>query len=146
MAALQIIVYAGAVVVLFIFVIMMIGPTPVAAGEDLSLITKTMGITMMGILGGGIAFALLGFQPAQPGIAACAPGTGPECAQFGGVVAVACELYVQVVVPFELILVLLLVAIVGAIAVARGRNAAEAAKGPHGTNAPKAASALGDGN
>jgi hypothetical protein len=54
---------------------------------------------------------------AQPGLA--------ECGQFGGVDALANAIYVGAAIPFELVSVLLLVAIVGAIAVARGHTDAE---------------------
>ena len=47
--------------------------------------------------------------------------------QFGGVLAFSKSLFAGAVVPFELVSVLLTVAIIGAIAVARGRTEAESA-------------------
>jgi NADH-quinone oxidoreductase subunit J len=63
-------------------------------------------------------------RPAAPTIEGCTSGI-PECAQFGGVEGVAKVLYRDAVVPFELVSILLLIAILGAIAVARGRSVFE---------------------
>ena len=52
------------------------------------------------------------------------PAVGPE---FGTVEALGMSIYQQALVPFELISITLLVAIIGAVAVARGRTAEEAA-------------------
>lgn len=125
LAALQVVVYAGAVVVLFVFVIMMIGPSvpepPVLRG----MMVKTFSIGMLVLLTALLAFSLMAVrQPLVP-LAMCAPEQGAECGQFGGVVAFSKALFQNGIVPFELISVLLTVAIIGAIAVARGRSAEE---------------------
>ena len=122
LAALQLIVYAGAVVVLFVFVIMLIGPmegprTPTASG----LAARVLSVCVMAGVAISIAGAVGGVMPEAPVIEGC-PGGAPECAQFGGVKSVSALLYRDAVVPFELISILLLVAILGAIAVARGRT------------------------
>lgn len=126
LAALQIVVYAGAVVVLFVFVIMLMGPgvpdTPTTRG----LVLKAVSATIMGILTFAVASVVVTATPERPIIEQCAPGQGAECGQFGGVSGFAKELFERGVVPFELISVLLTVAIVGAIAVARSRSASEA--------------------
>jgi NADH-quinone oxidoreductase subunit J len=122
LAAMQLIVYAGAVVVLFVFVIMLIGPMqdsskPVATGGIARILSicAMLGVTLA--LAGGVG----SYMPAIPTIEGC-PGNVPECSQFGGVRGVAQVLYKDAAVPFELISLLLLVAILGAIAVARGRT------------------------
>ena len=125
LAALQVLVYAGAVVVLFVFVIMMIGPAvpdpPVMRG----LVVKSAAVAVLGILTALLAFSLMPVTRPAISLSACTPAEGAECDQFGGVLAFAVSLFRQELVPFELVSVLLTVAIVGAIAVARGRTAAE---------------------
>jgi len=127
LAALQLIVYAGAVVVLFIFVIMLIGPTPIAPTNARGLATRAVGAGLMGIFASAIAFSLTEIASPRAGIPICPPGASAECGQFGGVEALGRELYTHALVPFELVSVLLLVAIVGAVAIARGRSAEDAA-------------------
>ena len=125
LAALQLLVYAGAVVVLFVFVIMLMGPAVPETRTTRGLVTKTVAASLMGIATLAIASVLMSEGGARPIIAACKPGQGAECGQFGGVSGFSHYLFGQVPVPFELISILLTVAIVGAIAVARGRSAAE---------------------
>ncbi|MET0390993.1 MAG: NADH-quinone oxidoreductase subunit J [Polyangiales bacterium] len=125
LAALQVLVYAGAVVVLFVFVIMMIGPEAPEPPVLRGMLVKTVSATVMLLLTALLAFSLLPVTAPHVALAPCLAGEGAECAQFGGVVAFSQSLFAGQYVPFELISVLLTVAIVGAIAVARGRTAAE---------------------
>ncbi|HEY3497676.1 MAG TPA: NADH-quinone oxidoreductase subunit J, partial [Polyangiaceae bacterium] len=117
MAAIQLIVYAGAVVVLFVFVIMLLGPdaTGVSQGLPKSRLSRTLAGIFTGVLfvGGGIltftARPLVTlFQPAAP--------------EHGSVELVGRQLFTQAVVPFELTTALLIVAVVGAIGVARSSH------------------------
>jgi NADH-quinone oxidoreductase subunit J len=125
LAALQVLVYAGAVVVLFIFVIMLIGPVPAPPhGERGRLIKTCSGATMLAV-SLMLAYSLWPVQAPLESLSNCTTAEGAECDQFGGVLAFSKSLFVGAVVPFELIAVLLTVAIVGAVAVARGRTAAE---------------------
>jgi len=126
LAALQLLVYAGAVVVLFVFVIMMIGPAVADPPTTRGLLSKTVASVLMAIFTFAISATLATFAPLKTYIEPCTQGQGPECNQFGGVGGFSHELFVSGVVPFELISVLLTVAIVGAIAVARGHTAEEA--------------------
>jgi NADH-quinone oxidoreductase subunit J len=128
LAAMQLIVYAGAVVVLFVFVIMLIGPTeePRTPGIH-GAIPRMLGLCMMAAVGISIASAVGHIGTEAPRIDGCLPGV-VECSQFGGVKGIAAVLYKDAAVPFELISILLLVAILGAIAVARGRSLAESRK------------------
>lgn len=126
LAAIQLLVYAGAVVVLFVFVIMLIGPSALGEKPDQrGMIVKTIGGAMLAMTMGSIAFAVgaAGNEFARPDVGVCADGTA-ECAQFGGVDALAQAIYVDAMIPFELVSMLLLVAIIAAIAVARGADAA----------------------
>lgn len=122
LAAIQLLVYAGAVVVLFVFVIMLMGPGALDSRQDgRGLLTKTLGAAVLAMLAGGIAFAVGGVgDVGRPNIEPCPDGAG-ECGQFGGVDAVANALFSGAAIPFELASILLLVAVVAAIAVARGR-------------------------
>jgi NADH-quinone oxidoreductase subunit J len=125
LAALQVLVYAGAVVVLFVFVIMMIGPSAPEPPVTRGMITKSASVAVLLLLTALLAFSLMPVSRELLSIAPCAEGEGAECLQFGGVYAFAQSLFGSALVPFELISVLLTVAIIGAIAVARGRSAEE---------------------
>lgn len=125
LAALQILVYAGAVVVLFVFVIMLLGPGVTDPPTTRGLVARTVAAALMGLLTLGLASAVAPLAPERALIAACEDGQ-PECQQFGGVDGFSQDLYVAGAIPFELISILLTVAIIGAMAVARGRSAQEA--------------------
>lgn len=123
MAAIQLIVYAGAVVVLFVFVIMLLGPDAarVPGGPPKARASRVFaGVFMLALAtGAAVAFGLskppgARFAPAQP--------------EFGSVELVGREIFTRSIVPFELATALLIVAVIGAIAVARGRHRAK--KGP----------------
>ncbi|MDZ4224682.1 MAG: NADH-quinone oxidoreductase subunit J [bacterium] len=105
-AVLQILLYAGAIMVLFIFVIMLLN----VRAEEL----KPKVMQFSGILGGGAAIYLivlftLGILK-EP-VAAF----GPVPADFGYVAPVGRLLFTKYLIPFELTSVLLLVAIVGSV-------------------------------
>jgi NADH-quinone oxidoreductase subunit J len=125
LAAMQLIVYAGAVVVLFVFVIMLIGPTEEPRKPGISgAAARMLSMCLMAAVAISVAAGVGHMRPEAPKIEGCPPGV-PECAQFGGVEGVAKVLYRDAAVPFELVSILLLIAILGAIAVARGRSVAE---------------------
>jgi NADH-quinone oxidoreductase subunit J len=126
LAALQVLVYAGAVVVLFIFVIMMIGPGTPEPPVMRGMLVKTASVAIMLLLTAVLAFTLMPVTRPLIALEACSAADGAECDQFGGVMAFSQSLFRGELIPFELISVLLTVAIIGAIAVARGRTAAEA--------------------
>jgi NADH-quinone oxidoreductase subunit J len=125
LAALQVLVYAGAVVVLFVFVIMMIGPAAPEPPVMRGMVVKSASVAVVIVLTALLAFSLMPVTRPPISLASCTVSEGAECAQFGGVLAFAISLFRTELVPFELISVLLTIAIVGAIAVARGRSAAE---------------------
>jgi NADH-quinone oxidoreductase subunit J len=129
LSAIQLIVYAGAVVVLFVFVIMLLGPDAGAAAGGLPktrLSRVVAGVCI--VLGAAAAFGLAGRVSKPTGFAV----VGPE---HGSLELVGRELFTQAIVPFELSTALLIVAAVGAIAVARSHTAPK--KASSGKPAPQ---------
>jgi NADH-quinone oxidoreductase subunit J len=108
-AVLQVIVYAGAIVVLFLFVIMLLNQQ----GER--RLTGGLPLVAAALAGGGAFLGLIVAMLARA--APTAPATLP--AGFGETAALAERLFTAYLLPFELTSVLLLVAIVGAVALAR---------------------------
>jgi NADH-quinone oxidoreductase subunit J len=123
LAAIQLIVYAGAVVVLFVFVLMLLGADATAIREDRARGAKILSGVLLAIMAVGVMFALM-------------PHAGevtrftPVAATHGTVEGVGTMLFHQGLVPFELATELLIVAVVGAIAVARTKHAPGKKAGP----------------
>jgi NADH-quinone oxidoreductase subunit J len=134
LAAIQLIVYAGAIVVLFLFVIMLLGPSATPPSDHRGRYSRTFGAGLY-VLAGLVAMYLL-VRTAPPG--ALKPPASLDN-DFGSVDAFGRTLFSHGLVPFELSSALLMVAIIGAVAVARGRS-----KGPLGENA-REATATADG-
>lgn len=114
LAAIQLIVYAGAVVVLFVFVVMLLGPDadPKEVGLGKARVAR--------MLGGGLllVLAVLGMVLLAAGDPQPTP-LGAVSPTHGTAEAVGGLLFTRGIVPFELATALLIVAVVGAIAVAR---------------------------
>ncbi len=121
LAAVQVIVYAGAIVVLFLFVIMLLG---VDESIDLSIepiaiqrpLAAVMGLGLLGLLGAAIVRA----QDAL----VINPGSGIDTAQETGnndanIQQLASNLYGDHVFAFQLTSVLLIVAVVGTVLLTR---------------------------
>jgi NADH-quinone oxidoreductase subunit J len=116
-AALQVLVYAGAIMVLFLFVIMLLnlgrpGPTDIKG---------PLGLGVAVALAGAMLFLLrpLG-QAALPTSIQLPPGSVAALQQQRGIVgAVANPLFDAYLIPFEIASVLLLAAIVGAVVLAK---------------------------
>ena len=115
LAAVQVIVYAGAIVVLFVFVIMLLGPNAQATRDNRGRIPRYLGGALFLGLGASASWMLIKALPAPKPVPAAPEGFG-SIESFGG------ELFSNGIVPFELSSALLLVAIVGAVAVARGKH------------------------
>jgi NADH-quinone oxidoreductase subunit J len=111
-AFMQILVYAGAVMVLFLFVIMLLNIGDAELGTE-----RQKAMQLAGVAGTIMLVAVI----------AAAVGrvrTGPAAAlsaDFGTVKAVGKVLFTELVLPFEATSLLLLVAIVGAVVVAKER-------------------------
>jgi NADH-quinone oxidoreductase subunit J len=107
-AALQVIIYAGAIVVLFLFVIMLLhARTGEARAEKLRAQRALAFVLAAALLGAVLAVVRAG------------PATGPAPAAegFGTAQAVGAALFTSYVLPFELASVLLLVGIIAAVVI-----------------------------
>jgi NADH-quinone oxidoreductase subunit J len=110
-AALQVLVYTGAIMVLFLFVIMLLNLTPKDLGESRLGPGKLIAL----VLGSGATVFLARILSRLPQI------PGNPGAEFGTVAAVGRVLYGSYTLQFEAVSLLLLVAIVAAVVVAKGR-------------------------
>jgi len=111
-AFMQVLVYAGAVMVLFLFVIMLI-----SLGDEHLFPARKTGMQYLGFLG---AVALLGVIATAISRVTLGPARMVD-ASFGTVKAVGAVLFTEYLLPFEATSLLLLVAIVGAVVVAKER-------------------------
>jgi NADH-quinone oxidoreductase subunit J len=111
-AVLQVIIYAGAIVVLFLFVIMLLH---MATGEPTAAVPRVRR-SAAGILGGLFLAGLLS--------AVARPLTAPPAATiqpgFGTVELVGRQLFTRFLLPFELASIILLAGIIGAVVLAKG--------------------------
>ncbi len=117
-AAAQVIVYAGAIMVLFMFVIMLLN-----LGHDYHADVRrgswiVVGFVCTGLMGWALSRAL-GIRPAAADNAA--PAIEASVRELGAVGAIAEPLFRDFLVPFELTSILLLVAIIGAVLLAKRR-------------------------
>lgn len=105
---LQILIYAGAIMVLFLFVIMFLNPiTP----EPRRKTWWGLGWAAALLLGGGLAALMSGDEPIADPVGATEIFGSPE--------TLAKSLFTDFVLPFEIASVLLLVAIIGAVVLAK---------------------------
>src|SRR6266849_3969491 len=106
----QIIVYAGAVMVLFLFVIALLGPAREIARSRLRFQSWLSALFVLALL--GLIWAMLqGIQYRQPDQA--------DMSIFGTVQSIGIGLFTTYLYPFELTSILLLVAAIGAIYLSR---------------------------
>ena len=118
LAAIQLIVYAGAIVVLFLFVIMLLGPSAQPPSDQRGRIPRAIGASIFGAVGLGAIALLVKSAPPATNPGALLPSAPND---FGSVDTFGRILFTQGILPFELASALLMVAIIGAVAVARGR-------------------------
>jgi len=117
LAAIQLIVYAGAIIVLFLFVIMLLGPSASTPSDSRGRIPRAIGGGLFGAVGIG-SMALIYFAAPKEKL----PLLASADIDFGSVDQFGRLIFTQALLPFELSSALLMVAIVGAVAVARGRH------------------------
>jgi NADH-quinone oxidoreductase subunit J len=111
-ALLQVIVYAGAILVLIVFVIMLLNLRDEARQRESGSIQRVVGPLL------ALAFAVLLGRALLSGAASPFPA---RPAGFGTVEAVGRELFTRFFYPFEVISLLLIVAMVGAVLLAKRR-------------------------
>jgi len=113
-AVIQVLVYAGAIMVLFLFTVMFLNLREEALKFDAQNVTIKMGILVLILIVFGY-FATMGFKKVLSG----APASRPET--FGTVQGVGEVLFRDYLLPFELTSVLIVVAILGVVAIAKRR-------------------------
>ena len=116
-AVLQVLVYAGAIMVLFLFVIMLMSLTDSGPVAQLGF-SRVVGALSCAALLGGLVAALR--KVPESGVA-WASNDAARLARFGTLQELGSILYTQWLFPFEAVSLLLLVAIVGAVVVAKSR-------------------------
>jgi NADH-quinone oxidoreductase subunit J len=109
-AVLQVLVYAGAIMVLFLFVIMLL-----SLGEATAPAKVTFPRVVGGLAAAGLFVGLV--VASRPFI----PLGAPPPPGFGTLQSIGAQLYTQWLAPFEAVSLLLLVAMVGAVVVAKSR-------------------------
>jgi NADH-quinone oxidoreductase subunit J len=112
LAAVQVIVYAGAIMVLFLFVIMFLGV------DRREALMETIGGQRLLAVGLGVLMAAELVLAVRLGIGAA---TAPDPAGVGSIEVLARRLFTQYVFPFEITSILLIVAAVAAMVLA-GRS------------------------
>jgi NADH-quinone oxidoreductase subunit J len=111
LALIEVLVNAGAIMVLFLFVIGLLGPSKEAPSLRAHLSPG------QALLAGCVALVLIGSVALRAPGPAAAPAPAPD---FGGVTAVGQALFGPQLVPFELTALVLLVAIVSVVTLAGG--------------------------
>lgn len=112
LTAVQLIVYVGAVVVLFVFVIMLLGPGSEPPSDHAARVPRAVGAGAIVATGLFLASVVKDLQPLRVA----------NPANYGTIEVVGRELFGPAMIPFEMASVLLTAAIVGAFAVARGHQ------------------------
>ena len=111
LAATQVIIYAGGIVILILFVIMLIGSEQIESQGDYRSWTPYVALLLGILLLATLAYSMMTkYRIGAPAIAIPDGGSPP---------VVGLELFTQYILPFELAAVLLLVALLGALLLAR---------------------------
>jgi NADH-quinone oxidoreductase subunit J len=116
LAAIHVLVYTGAILVLFLFVIMLLNLKPDELGGEYPLPTRLAIAGLSAGLFGLIAFPLSQDKRAFSPLPAA---TSPDVGDFGSVVRVGTALFRDHALAFELISVLIMVAVFGGVLLAK---------------------------
>jgi NADH-quinone oxidoreductase subunit J len=111
-AAAQVIVYAGAIMVLFVFVIMLLNAGAESPTFQVSRFVRYLGVILLAAFLGLISFIIQAALPKSEGVIFGA-------FQGGTALDVGRKLFTAYLLPFEVTSVLILIAIVGVIVLAR---------------------------
>ena len=126
---LQVMVYAGAIMVLFIFVVMILNRDEVQLFSFKGILTRAVGVFAVGYvsyIGAQVVWAQRGLK--TPLGALLRSGVTPAPEGYGTVAGVGSSLFREFVFPFEAISLLLLVAVVGGLIVSRSAHQTEVAE------------------
>ena len=126
LAAVQVIVYAGAIMVLFLFVIMLLGEDRPLAGENKLGAQRWLGPAFAFLIVGQIVYFLTKDTSNNRAAESFAEPLyvrilGGETASFGSVKALGSTLFTDYVFAFEATSVVLLVAMIGVVVLAKKR-------------------------
>ncbi len=116
-AVLQVLVYAGAIMVLFLFVIMLLSLTDTGPIAQVSP-SRIAGALATAAL---LASLVMAFRKLPVSDSVAWASDAGRLATFGSIKQLGAVLYTQWLFPFEAVSLLLLVAIVGAVVVAKSR-------------------------
>jgi NADH-quinone oxidoreductase subunit J len=131
-AAVQVIVYAGAIMVLVVFVIMLLNVEEESHRPLRLRYLVPVGVVLAAVLIGETAFMLkLGSDQARAVVPASPPSTG-----VGLTASIGAGLFTEYLLPFEVTSVLILMALVGAITLARQTRVPLAAAAGNVTSEP----------
>ena len=116
MAAAQMIVYAGAIMVLFLFTIMILNAGREEKPARESLLARLLGIPLLICLLGTLTYLIL--RTVSPSMSSESVVTFGKFTG-GGPREIGAALFTQYLLPFEVVSVLVLIAIIGAVVLAR---------------------------
>ena len=119
-AALQVIVYAGAILVLFLFVIMLLNLTQEAAEKETRLVHRFLSAFSVLALG-GILVGVTWRSGAPPVPVTLGQNVIPATGVNGEIPMLGRLLFTDYLLPFEALSVLLLLAVVGALLLSKRR-------------------------
>lgn len=117
LAAIQITVYAGAIMVLFVFVIMLLNEP-----KDVPHIDKQRGLRFLAIPLAGLLLAEGFYVISKSNLPNKLPVVANDEQAFGTTWSIGTKLYTDYLLPFEVTSVLILMAVVGAMVLARRDN------------------------
>lgn len=115
LAAVQVIVYAGAILVFYLFFVMLLDLPREAAGPR-------FGAHWPLCVAAGLAFAALAWYAREPGLLPIPERTAAGGPAPGNISVVGTALFTQFALPFEIASLILLAAIVGAVVLARRKT------------------------
>lgn len=112
LAALEVMVYAGAIMVLVVFVILLLGLRETAGSDRLQL-RHYVGVVFLGLF-----VAVLSYASSHPATASLAKGGAAVVTDMGSPKMVGAALYSKYLLTLELTSILLLAAVIGAVVLA----------------------------
>lgn len=125
--AIQLSIYAGAIMVLFLFVVMMLGAERAEDQQDRIAWQKPLAM----VLGLVLLVETVYISTKGSSKATTDPMTRAALETFGSPVHIGKILFTKYLLPFEMAGIILLVAIVGVVVLNRGRQRMEQAAAPH---------------